>query len=178
MLLLLNARQRQQVLDQPRHPPPLLAHDGQEPVAGLRVVMRRALQGLDEADERSERGAQFMTGVGDEVDAQALDPPRFGLIAERDQRRHDFAVARRERGDADVKQPFDRHPFAPLHGLGFAARHHPTPRVDDVGGAQAEHERIADPKPGQELQRRLVGRRRALVRADDDRRLRHRAHKL
>ena len=142
------------------------------------VVVRRALEGLDETDQRSKRGAQFMAGVGDEVDPQALDPPRLGLIAQRDQGRHDFAVFGRERRDADVKQPFDRHPFAPLHGLGFAARHHPTARVDDIGGAQAKHERIADPEPGQKLQGRLVGRRGALVRADNDRGLRHRAHKL
>ena len=119
-----------------------------------------------------------MTGVGDEVDAQALDPPRFCLVAQSEQRRHDFAVGRGERRDADVEQPFDRHAFAPLDGFGFAARHHPPARVDDVGGAQAEHERIADPQSGQQIQRRLVGRRRALVRADDDRRLRHCADKL
>ena len=51
------------------------------------------------------------------------------------QRRHDFAARRRERRDADVEQPFDRHALAPLHGLGFAARHHPAARVDDVGRA-------------------------------------------
>ncbi len=44
--------------------------------------MRRALQGLDEANQRGERRTQLMARVGDEVDAQPLDPPRFGLIAQ------------------------------------------------------------------------------------------------
>ena len=178
MLLLLDAGKRQQVLDQPGHAPPLLTHDGEEAVARLRVIVRRALQGLDEAEQRSERGAQLVTGVGDEVDAQPLDAPSLGLVAQGDERRHDFAVRRRERRDGDLEQPFDRHAFAPLHRLGLAARHHPAARVDDVGGAQAEHEGIADPQARQQIERRLVGRRRALVRADDNRRLRHRADEL
>ena len=135
VLLLLDARERQQVFDQPGHAPPLFAHDGEEPVARLRVIARRSLQGLDEADQRGERRAQFVAGVGDEVDAQTLDAPRFGLIAQGDERRHDFAVGRRERRDIDVEQPFDRHALAPLHRLGFAARHHPAARIDDVGRA-------------------------------------------
>ena len=135
VLLLLDARERQQVFDQPGHAAPLFAHDGEETIARLRVVVRRALQGLDEADQRGERRAQFMAGVGDEVDAQPLDPPGLGLIAQGEQRRHDFAVRRRQRRDIHVEQPFDRHALAPLHGLRFAARHHPAAGVNDVGSA-------------------------------------------
>ena len=97
--------------------------------------MRRSLQSLDEADQRGERRAQLVAGVGDEVDAQTLDASRLGLIAQGDERRNDLALGRRQRRDSDVEQPFDRHALAPLHRLGFAARHHPTPRVDDVGRA-------------------------------------------
>ena len=69
------------------------------------------------------------------VHAQSLDASRFRLVAQGDERRHDFALGRRERSDIDVEQPFDRHALAPLHRLGFAARHHPAPRVENVGRA-------------------------------------------
>ena len=69
-----DARQRQQIVDQPRHAPRLLLHDGEEALARLGVVARRALQGLDEAGQRGERRAQFVAGIGDEVGAHFLDP--------------------------------------------------------------------------------------------------------
>jgi hypothetical protein len=100
-----------------------------------RAFVRRSLQGLDEADQRGERRAQLVAGVGDEIDAQTFDAPRFRLIAQGDERRHDFALGRRKRRDSDVEQPFDRHALAPLHGLRFAARHHPAARIDHVGRA-------------------------------------------
>ena len=75
VLLLLDARQRQQVVDQPRHAASLLAHDGEKLVARLGVVVRRALQRFDETEHRGERRAQFVAGVGDEVDPHALEPP-------------------------------------------------------------------------------------------------------
>ena len=63
-----------QIVDQPRHAPRLLLHDGQEALARFGVVARRALQRLDEAGQGGERRAQFVAGIGDEVGAHLLDP--------------------------------------------------------------------------------------------------------
>ena len=71
----LDARQRKQVVDQPRHAPGLRLHDAEEAFARRRIVARRALQRLDEAGERRERRAQLVAGIGDEVGAHLLDPP-------------------------------------------------------------------------------------------------------
>ncbi len=77
VLLLFDARKRQQIVDQARHAAPLFAHDGEKLVARPRIVARRTLQRLDEAEHRGERRAQFVAGVGDEVGAHALDAPRL-----------------------------------------------------------------------------------------------------
>ena len=98
---------------------------------------------------------------------------QLGQIAQREQRRHDFSVGRGERRDAHVEQPLDRHPFAPLHPFGLAARHHPPAGVEDIGRPQGEDERLADFERRQQIERRRVGGGRAPVRPDDDRRLRH-----
>ena len=69
----LDARQRQQIVDQPRHAPGLRLHDAEEPLARRRVVARRALQRVDEAGERGERRAQLVADIGDEIGAHVLD---------------------------------------------------------------------------------------------------------
>ena len=71
-----------QIVDQPRHSPRLLLHDGEEALAGLGIVPRRPLQRLDEAGQRRERRAQFMAGVGDEIGAHFLDTPQRREIVE------------------------------------------------------------------------------------------------
>ena len=50
------------------------------------VVAGRPLQRLDEAGERGERRAQLMAGIGDEIDADAVDAPLLGEVVE-DERR-------------------------------------------------------------------------------------------
>src|SRR5205807_6554362 len=49
VLAQLDAGKRQQVIDQARHSLSLRMHDGEEPLAGARVILRRPSQGLDEA---------------------------------------------------------------------------------------------------------------------------------
>src|SRR6516225_837074 len=44
----LNARERQEVVDQPRHPGRLYLHDREEAIPRFRIVARGAAQGLDE----------------------------------------------------------------------------------------------------------------------------------
>ena len=91
----LDARQRQQIVDQPRHAPGLRLHDAEEAFARRRIVARRALQGLDEAGERGERRAQLVAGIGDEVGAHLLDPPDRREIVHGDD--HDAGAAARRR---------------------------------------------------------------------------------
>ena len=105
-------------------------------------------------------------------------PPQLGQIAQGQQGRHDLVGGGRERRDADLEQPLDRHPLAPRRRLGFAARHHAPHRVDDVGRAQRQDERLAELQPRQQVERRPVGGDRAPVRLDDHRRLRHRLDEL
>ena len=81
--LLLDPRQRQQVVDQPRHAPGLLGHDVEEPGSRRSIVPRRALQRFDEAEQRRKRRAQFMAGIGDEIGAHALDAARLSQIVQR-----------------------------------------------------------------------------------------------
>ena len=45
-------RQRQQIVDQPRHARRLLSHDAEETLARLGIVFGRALQRIDEAGQR------------------------------------------------------------------------------------------------------------------------------
>ena len=178
MLLLLDSRKREQIVDETRHAPALIAHDRQELVARPRVRVRRALQGLDEAEQRGERRAQFMAGVGDEVGAHALDAPRFREIAHGQKRRDDLVGLGGERGDADLEQPLDGHALAPERGLRLARQFDVPDRIDDIGRAQRQHERFANPQRGQQRERGLVGGGGASVLADDDRGLGHRAQQL
>ena len=72
VLVQLDARQRQQVLDQARHALGLLLHDRRKRSLRLGVVARRPPQGLDEADQAGQRRLQLVAGVGDEIGAQLL----------------------------------------------------------------------------------------------------------
>ena len=82
----LDAAQRQEIVDQPPHALGLRAHQIEEPLARHLVVLGRALQRLDEAEQRGERGAQFMAGIGDEIGAHALDLLLARQVAQQDQR--------------------------------------------------------------------------------------------
>ena len=72
MLVELDPRQRQQILDEPGHARGLPVHDREKPLARLGVVARRAAQGLDKAGQRGERRAQLVARIGDEVGAHLL----------------------------------------------------------------------------------------------------------
>jgi hypothetical protein len=69
----LDARERQEIVDQTRHSAGLRLHDVEEALAGRGIITRRPLQGLDEAGQCRKRRAQFMAGIGDEIDAHLLD---------------------------------------------------------------------------------------------------------
>ncbi len=79
----LQPRQREQIINQPRHPLCLRLHDVEELVARPGVVARRAAQRLDKASDGGQRRSQFMAGIGDEVGTHAVDTPRLALVLER-----------------------------------------------------------------------------------------------
>ena len=51
MLDQLDTRQAQQIVDQPVHPPRLLAHDAEEPLLRRRIIGCRPTKRIDEADQ-------------------------------------------------------------------------------------------------------------------------------
>ena len=62
----------------------LAAHDAEELLARLGVVAGVVLQRLDVADDRGERRAQLVAGVGDEVRAQLLGAAGLGAVLDLD----------------------------------------------------------------------------------------------
>ena len=124
MHVLLDARQRQQIVDEARHPLRLLAHDAEEFVARVTASSRAGpCKRLDKTEQRGERRAQLVAGVGDEVDAHALDAPRFGQIAQAHDggRLEPFDLHRR---DMRFKPAFHRQTFDPDGLLRLAAGEH------------------------------------------------------
>ncbi len=127
-----DARQRQQIVDQPRHAARLLLHDRQKTLARLGVVARRTLQRLDEAGQRRKRGTQFVTGVGDEIGAHFLDAAQRRQIAKGQQHEvRDARIGRAlDRHSNRLEPAIDRHPFGIFDALLFAPR---TSAVDRLG---------------------------------------------
>jgi hypothetical protein len=80
----LDPAERDQVLDQPLHPPRLVEHHLQEARADFGVVTCFVAQCLDEPQDRGEGGAQLMAGVGDKIDAHPLGGVMRGLVDQMD----------------------------------------------------------------------------------------------
>ncbi|MNN45632.1 hypothetical protein D3C81_1599780 [compost metagenome] len=83
MLVQLDPAERQQVGDQASHAVGLDGHDVEELVARLGIVLGVALQRLDEARQGGQGRAQFVAGVGQEIDAHHLHAARIRFIAKR-----------------------------------------------------------------------------------------------
>jgi hypothetical protein len=75
MFLHLDARQREQILDQPRHAPGLFVHNGEKPDLRLCIFACRPLQRFDIAKQAGQGCLEFVTDIGDEV-----GPHPFGLF--------------------------------------------------------------------------------------------------
>ena len=71
----LDARQAEQVVDQPVHALRLLGHDAEELGLRRRVIGGGAAQRVDEADQAGQRRAQLVAGIGDEIRPHPLDRP-------------------------------------------------------------------------------------------------------
>ena len=78
----LDAGKGQEVVDQAAHARTLVVHDLQEALARRGILAGGALQGLDEANEGGERGAQLVAGIGNEVDADLLGAALLGKVVE------------------------------------------------------------------------------------------------
>ncbi len=156
MLVQLDAAERQQIVDQPRHAQRLLAHDGQEPVAGGDVVLGVATQGLDEAGQGRERRAELVAGVGQEVGPHALVAPGVGLVAHAEQGQALGPLGGEGLGDR-APDPVQRAALlehrlgldAAVEGLLEGLQHL---RIADIGGQQA-----AGALQAQQFARRGVG---------------------
>ncbi len=115
VLVQLDPAQRQQIGDQPPHAVGLDGHDVEKLVARLGVVLGVALQGFDEARQRGQGRAQFVAGVGQEVDAHHFHAAGVGLVAQGQQGQG----ARAPQMGVPLGQGPDEGPPVPL--LGAAA---------------------------------------------------------
>ena len=118
----LDPRQRQQVVDQPRHAPGLRLHDAEEALARRRVLARRALQGVDEAGDGGERRAQLVADIGDEVGAHLLDAADRGEIVHGDDDDAGGRPSTRHRRDEGLRPARRRQPGGELDALRLAGR--------------------------------------------------------
>ena len=108
MLAHFDPAQREKVIDEPRHARGLLAHDAEKARPCYRIVAGAPLQGLDEADERSERRAQLMARIGNEIRAHAPKPVLVGEVAQRNDDARSVLVRR------GLRHGRERNPNAPV----------------------------------------------------------------
>ena len=115
----LDAREREQIVDQARHAVRLHLHDGEEALARRGILARRALQRVDEARQRGERGAKLMAGIGDEVGTHLLDATQRREIVKREQHeaRPGRGLRRRDRRHHRFVPAVDRHALEELRAL-------------------------------------------------------------
>ena len=95
MLVLLDARQHQQVIDQAAHAVRLFGHDAEEAFARRGILARRAAQGFDEPCQSGDRRLQLVAGIGNEIGPHALGAAQRRSVVQDDQGQR--AVGRRPR---------------------------------------------------------------------------------
>ncbi len=148
----LDAGERQEVVDQPRHAQGLHPHDAEEALPRLGVVPGRALQGLDEAEQRGEGRAQLVAGIGDEIDPHRLEALGRGEVA---QEQHDVrpgppGLAALHRADLHLEGALGRHPRGIERLQRLAGAQDDLDPVEHVGVAQREGEGVARAQGRQE----------------------------
>ena len=149
----LDARERQEIVDQPPHPARLVEHDAKELFRSRRVVAGRAKQRLDEAGQRGERRAQFMTGVGDEVGAHARDREAVGDVVEGHEDETDRAARRAKRTERHGVGRGRLARLAELDG-GRLSGAGDLERLGEFRAAEGEREGVARARRREELLRR------------------------
>ena len=116
----LDARQTQEVVDQPAHPVGLLSHDPEEARLRLRIVLRRAAQRLDKADEGGERRPQLMAGIGDEIGAHPFHRAFARAVGQQQHQPPAIRQRRLHRDDMDLQVARHRHRQGDVHLMGAA----------------------------------------------------------
>ncbi len=149
----LDAAQRQQIVDKAGHAGGLAGHDAEKAHAGVGIVARRALQRLDEAAQRSQRRAQLVTGVGDEIGAHLGELVLLGQVAERDQQQRQTAqlAAARQARDGRRDAPLDGDALEQLHHDRLRRRHGLLDGRRQIRIAGHVAQRLARPNLGEEL---------------------------
>ena len=140
----LDAAERKQIVDEARHALGLARHERQETRARVDVVARRSLQRLDKGAQRSERRAQLVAGIGDEIGAHLRQAVLLGEIAEGDEhvrrgRRRGTRQARHGRRHA----PFHRHAFDEVDVDALLRRQRPIDGHQKIGVARHLAHRLA-----------------------------------
>ena len=156
----LDARQGQEIVDQALHALRLPPHDVEEPLAGLRVVAGRALQGLDEAEQRGQRGAQLMARIGHEIGPHGLQTAGRGEIAkEQDDARLNPGAGRigLEGADMNLEGALGGNPLRILDLQGLALRQNSLDAVEHIGAAEREGQGVARLQSAQETVSGFVG---------------------
>ena len=137
MLVDLDARQRQEVVDQAAHAVGLLAHEAEEPAARGLVVAGGTLHGLDEAGQRGQRRAQLVAGIGHEIGPHALDLLFAGEIAEHQQR------GTAQRRHMDIEAAGQRHAHFELHAMRLGPADGGMHRLQQGGRADRRRQMMA-----------------------------------
>ena len=96
---LLDLAEREKIAHQPVHPLRFGGHDAQKAVPCGGIILGRALQGFDEADQGGQGRAQFMADIGHEIAAHLADLLLVGDIFEADE--HAIGRTRRDMGAMD-----------------------------------------------------------------------------
>jgi len=142
----LDARERQQIVDQPGHAGRLPLHDGEKFRPRRRILLGGALQRFNESEQGCQRRAQLVTGIGDEVGAHFLDAAQRREIVERHQQDVGVAVAgaaelhRRHEG---LEPAVERHAFEEFHPLRLAPLGGAPYGIDQLRHAQGDQRRFA-----------------------------------
>ncbi len=143
----------------------------EETLARRRVLARRAAQRLDEADQRGERRAQLVAGIGDEIGAQSLAALHIGEIVQHQHRGGAFRRRRRQGREPRRERALDRAGDLELDDAQPFAAQHCVGRVQNRGVAQRAGEIAIDEPVAEQLHRRFVGADDAAVGAEQQHRL-------
>ena len=124
----LEARQPQQVLDQPLHALRLAMNDLQEPPARVRIL-RIIQQRFGVTLDRGQRRAQLVRDVGDEVSADEVGFAQFGDVVHHE---HRAAAGCDDGSDLGDQRPRGVARHRELEGAGLAARQRAADVFDDA----------------------------------------------
>ena len=115
VLALLDAAEREQILNELRHARHLRLHCGEEFIARFFILVFELFDDFEIADQCCQRRFEFMAGMGDEIAAHLVGQSDVGFFLEADEEEGLHAAARRQRRfDGDMKIALDRHHDMPF----------------------------------------------------------------